>query len=123
MLQVEKLKDNLAGGDADGDTRVNLEELKEALKGNRRALAILDSTSVEGLMAKYDVDDDGELSHGELIDILAELAEKEAEIAGEHALWPRAASGSRRRYRGASEGVVGSMSGRLHWASYTAFLL
>ena len=76
-------------GDADGDDRISLDELKEALRGNQRALAILDSTSVEGLLAKYDVDDDGELSNEELLEIISELAEKEAEIAG--AL--RAASG------------------------------
>jgi len=80
--QVESLKKQLAMGDSDGDNRVTLDELKRALDGNQRALAILDSTSIEGLLAKYDVDDDGELSNEELLEILSELAEKEAEIAG-----------------------------------------
>jgi len=79
---VEDLKTKLLGADIEGDARVSVEELKYALRDNPRALELLRTTTVPALMAKYDVDDDGSLSKEELTEILAELAEKEADIVG-----------------------------------------
>jgi len=79
---VAELKDALIDIDADGDQRVDMFELRRILAGNTKALAVLQTTTVQELMEKYDVDDDGELDQEELLQILAEVAEKEAQIAG-----------------------------------------
>jgi Ca2+-binding EF-hand superfamily protein len=77
---VQELSKQLEEANVDGDTRVSMEELEYALRDNPKALELLRTTTVGALMAKYDVDDDGVLNKEELCEILAELAEKEAEI-------------------------------------------
>lgn len=91
---IKDLTARLQDGDKNNNSRVTLEELREALKGNASALALLDTTTVDELMQKYDIDDDGELSREELVEIISELAEREAEIAGE-----ALCHGAHRRFR------------------------
>ncbi|CAG9461774.1 unnamed protein product [Pedinophyceae sp. YPF-701] len=62
------------------DGYLDMDELREALKDNPRALEVLETTSVAELMKKYDVNRDGKLSRDELVEILKELAAREATL-------------------------------------------
>jgi len=78
--EINKLARDLMNEDALADGQLDIDELKEALKDNPRALELLETTTVEELVAKYDVDKDGKLSRDELKEILTELAAKEADL-------------------------------------------
>jgi len=66
------------GADRNDDGQIDMDELREILQHNPDAVRILEVMTVEELMAKYDVDNDGTLSRAEVRAIVAELAEKEA---------------------------------------------
>jgi len=93
------------------DGKVTMDELRELVKDNPAALAILETTTVEELMEKYDINKDGSLSKSELREILQELAEQEEAIQGtiderEAQAGKLARAGSRAR-RGGGGGDVG----------------
>lgn len=45
---------------------MTLDELRDILQDNPQALAVLETTTIEELMAKYDINNDGSLSRAEV---------------------------------------------------------
>jgi len=62
------------------DDKVTMDELRTMLRENPQALHVLETTTVEELMAKYDINNDGSLSRAEVREIIKELALKEAAV-------------------------------------------
>lgn len=81
--RVNQLVKELKTSDKNADDLIDIDELKEALKDHPTALLLLESSSPQELLKKYDVDSDGVLDKEEMTTILKQLAKKEAEIEEE----------------------------------------
>ena len=72
---AQNLLQDLLNADSDGtvDGLLDEEELEEVMRKNPKAGALLETTSVKELIAKYDTNNDGVLDRGELMEMIDKL--------------------------------------------------
>ena len=74
---AQNLLQDLLNADSDGtvDGLLDEQELEEVMRKNPKAGALLETTSVKDLIAKYDTNNDGVLDRGELMEMIDKLLE------------------------------------------------